>query len=173
MIMVTKLSITKDQVKKLEVLLEDKRKEVAQAEVDLQKELARGGSSNSSMEVVRLQAEVQALERSLSEALGELEKAQEFENSEKAEALRDRMSKLEVDHKKLYKSVITKVDPLAKAIDDLFEKLVEYDKTNRELGALPTPYFGYISLKRKAPYSGMINLRADIERFLKFNEKYN
>jgi len=173
MVMNTKLSMARDRVNKIKVQLENKRRDVTQAELDLQKALESGGSKSSSVKVVSLQAEVQALERSLSEAMGELEKAQEFENSEKAEALRDRMSKLEVDHKKLYKSLVSKVDPAIKVIDDLMEKLVEYDKIHRELGALPNSILGYISLKRKAPYSGMISLRADLERFLKFNEKFN
>jgi len=171
--MITKLSMAEDRVNKIKAYLEKKKRELAQAEIDLQKVVANGASNNFSMQVVSLQAEVEALKRSLVVAEGELSKAQEFEKSEEAQALRSRISKLEVEYKKIYKGVIEKVDLLEGAIDDLIEKIVNHDKLQRKLGGLPNPVLGYLSLKRKAPYSMVIRLKADLDQFSKLVEKYN
>jgi len=172
--MISKLQVSVDRVSKIEKALKSKKLKLQQAEITLQEAVGGGGQNDAlALRVVSLQAEVKAIERSLVQASKELEVVKSFQNSQEAEDLRERLKKLKLDHDKIYKGVVSKVKPLMATIDDLVEKLVEYDQVNRALGAMPNQAFGYISLKRKAPYSGVIRLKTDLERFSKFIERYD
>jgi len=169
----SKLQVSEERVSKIAQSLEKKKRALKQAEDKLNEAVALGGRNQAlAMDVVSSQAEVKALERALAEAEDELKKLQAFEKSEEFEALRKQAKKLEADHGKLFKSVMANAEKSLSSIDDLLEKLVEYDQVNRALGALPSRTFGYMSIKRKAPYSGVLRLRQAIENFLRFVEKF-
>jgi len=148
--------------------IQEKRDEYSRLKDRLNKAVMNGdGVDHITSQLASLDHELQALGEAMSDLESDRNEYKDFLNSKEADKLRKRLSDLEDDHEKLYKAVRDGVNELRASLDALFEALVEYDDVRKSLGQGNYTILGFSSIKRKKPYSYLINLKNSIDEWLR------